>query len=362
MNVKILWSVACILAAAAMGWAVEIENVVIHHRESEFAGWPANEGMWSWGDEMLVAFNVAAFEEKGEKHSFSGKQEVRFARSMDGGETWKEERHENVVARASVKDAAVLPAPLDFMGPDFIMKIRGRHFYTSGDRGHVWQGPFLLPDIGHRTDARTSYLVTGKASCLFFIPCRIEDGKGARIRSCVAETTDGGMTLRFLSWISGDPLDLAQEGTKPVGDDMSRTMPSVVRLEDGCLVCALRNRIKSRKWTSIHESRDGGRNWLEIAELERGATNPTALVHLGGENVVAVYGNRRKKPFGISSRKSGDGGRTWGEEIMLREDGRKWDLGYPRAVLRPDGKIVAAYYFTTQERPQQHIAASIWRP
>ena len=47
---------------------------------------------------------------------------------------------------------------------------------------------------------------------------------------------------------------------------------------------------------------------------------------------------------------------------MLRDDGRTWDLGYPRMVQRPDGKLVTIYYFTTSENPEQHIAATIWDP
>jgi len=35
-----------------------------------------------------------------------------------------------------------------------------------------------------------------------------------------------------------------------------------------------------------------------------------------------------------------DGGRTWGDEITLRDDGGTWDLGYPRTVQRADGKVV----------------------
>jgi hypothetical protein len=362
MIVRILLGLLTLKMSAIVSAAEGVEQVVVHHREEEFAGWPANEGMWSWGDEILVSFNVAAFSERGEKHSFTGRQRVGFSRSMDGGRTWAAESHDNVVVPALVKDAAEAPGDVDFSHPDFAMKIRGRYFHLSADRGRNWRGPFRLPDIGQRTDARTSYLVTGKSSCLFFIPCRVDDGRGGRIRSCTAATTDGGKTLRFLSWISPDPLDLAAEGTRPTGDDMSGTMPSVVRLDDGRLVCVLRNRIKSRKWSSVHESADGGETWRQIAELEKGATNPVALVRLGGERLAAIYGKRRGKPFGMSAKQSPDGGKTWGEEIMLRTDGRKWDLGYPRAIVRPDGTVVAAYYFSTEERPQQHIAATLWRP
>jgi hypothetical protein len=59
---------------------------------------------------------------------------------------------------------------------------------------------------------------------------------------------------------------------------------------------------------------------------------------------------------------SSDEGRTWGEEIALRTDGRTWDIGYPRMVQRSDGQLITFYYFTTAENPEQHIAASLWNP
>ncbi len=85
----------------------------------EFAGWPANEGLWSWGDEILVGFNVAQFEERGDKHSFTGKQSVAFARSLDGGRTWATERHINVVPPASLGNPELSyrsPGEFDFSG------------------------------------------------------------------------------------------------------------------------------------------------------------------------------------------------------------------------------------------------------
>jgi len=58
-----------------------------------------------------------------------------------------------------------------------------------------------------------------------------------------------------------------------------------------------------------------------------------------------------------------DAGKTWSEPIVLRNDGGGRDLGYPRTVQRPDGKVVAIYYFWDQKTgPERYIAASIWDP
>ena len=70
----------------------------------------------------------------------------------------------------------------------------------------------------------------------------------------------------------------------------------------------------------------------------------------------------RKAPFGIRARISKDEGKTWSEEIALRKDGGSWDLGYPRSILRADGKIVTVYYFNEAADRERYIGATIWDP
>ena len=47
---------------------------------------------------------------------------------------------------------------------------------------------------------------------------------------------------------------------------------------------------------------------------------------------------------------------------MLRDDARTWDIRYPKTVVRPDSKLVTAYYYATDTHEEQHIAATIWDP
>ena len=48
--------------------------------------------------------------------------------------------------------------------------------------------------------------------------------------------------------------------------------------------------------------------------------------------------------------------------MLLRTDGGCWDLGYARAVQRPDGKIVAVYYYNDSPESERYIAATIFDP
>jgi hypothetical protein len=76
---------------------------------------------------------------------------------------------------------------------------------------------------------------------------------------------------------------------------------------------------------------------------------------------VITYGYRLA-PYGIRARISGDQGKSWGNEIILRDDGGSWDLGYTRTVQRTDGKLVTVYYFNTASSAERFIGATIWQP
>jgi hypothetical protein len=88
---------------------------------------------------------------------------------------------------------------------------------------------------------------------------------------------------------------------------------------------------------------------------------PSSLIRLRDGRLAITYGHR-SPPFEIRARLSADSGRTWGTEITLREDGAQWDIGYPRTVVRPDGKIVTTYYWVPERDKERIIVATIWDP
>ena len=92
---------------------------------------------------------------------------------------------------------------------------------------------------------------------------------------------------------------------------------------------------------------------------------PTLARRRNGELLLVCSGGRQAHvcPFGrVELMRSKDDGQTWGDKIILRSDGASWDLGYPRTVLRPDGKCVTVYYFHPKDRNERIIAATIWDP
>ncbi len=367
-------------SAPAKGQA-PLQHVVVASKAGTFFGWPANNGVWTWdgGREILVGFSQGKFDERSGHNTFGQAEPAEgidslLGRSLDGGRTWAIEDPANFVGDGGATSPS--PGGIVFNGDGFALRAEGvgyhgsdapqGRFYYSTDRGRTWQGPYqftgLMDDPNLRDmdcTTRTSHLVAGRHSCLVFMSARLKKNGGGRDKTFVAETTDGGKSFHFVSWIV------------PLSDPHRAVMPSVARLKDGTIVAALRRRIpgsdKDPCWVDCYSSKDSGRTWVflsKVGETGGGNGNPPALAALKDGRLACAYGDRtRVKLF---ARLSADGGQTWGEEIVLRDDfqpdkfGDK-DFGYPRLVQNHKGELVALYYWATKELPQQQIAATIWR-
>src|SRR5579871_6014451 len=81
-------------------------HVKVYAEPGRFGGWPANHGIWVWGDEILVGFSAGYFKDNGPtRHNIDPEkpEEYLLARSRDGGETWAIER--------PAADGALIPDP-----------------------------------------------------------------------------------------------------------------------------------------------------------------------------------------------------------------------------------------------------------
>jgi hypothetical protein len=134
------------------------------------------------------------------------------------------------------------------------------------------------------------------------------------------------------------------------------------------MLAALRRKSRANNWIDCYQSPDDGLHWFHLSrvcETEAGNNyngNPPALVVMADGRLCCVYGDRTERK--MLARYSADAGKTWDEPIVLREDFHSvngWpDLGYPRLFKRPDGRLVAAYFWCTKERPQTHIEATVF--
>ena len=139
-------------------------------------------------------------------------------------------------------------------------------------------------------------------------------------------------------------------------------MPSTVRLASGALITTIRQGGGPLNTIAAWRSADLGQHWTSLGDATPDiGSNPPALVKLKDGRLCVSYGVRRK-PFGARARMSNDEGRTWGAEIILRNDGLTGDLGYPRAIVRPDGKVLTIYYFNGPREEDRTIQGTFWMP
>lgn len=371
-----------------------LEHVTVYHQPGSYAGWPANQGMWSWDNELLVGFVLGRHAKDradwkyGHPIDQAAGQEHVYARSLDGGGTWARRSlgTNKWIAPESGKfhgrtgfanDHTVggpvpprdLHSPMDFSSPGFALSfarvtnhVGPTHFYYSCNRGNWWAGPYLFPDLGTPgVAARTDYVVLGKRELLAMLTVAKENGREGRV--LCARTGDGGMTWKIAGLVS-EPADVGSKGFS--------IMPSTVDLGDGKLLSVVRrcrqdNRGRSVHWLEAYFSYDSGTNWyLEacpVSSTGHGGSPPALLKLADGRLMLAyVIRGRPNEPSRLCAKMS-DNGWTWAPEVVLRDDGVGWDLGYPRAVQRPDGCVVVTYYWVDRERyPDRWIGATIWRP
>src|SRR4029453_11583324 len=70
------------------GAPLPVRHVKVYAERGRFGGWPANHGLWSWGDEILVGFSAGYFKDNGPgRHAIDHRrpEEHLLARSFDGG-------------------------------------------------------------------------------------------------------------------------------------------------------------------------------------------------------------------------------------------------------------------------------------
>jgi len=343
-----------------------LKHVSVYKEAGRYGGWPANHGIWSWGNEIVVGFSGADFlwnDEDRHPYDRSKPEEPWLARSLDGGETWSAGAPPSLRAPFQGGPPALEPAErMDFGHPDFAMTLRFKDAQTgpsflfySYDRGKTWRGPFNFPSFGQvAIAARTDYIINGRRDAFVFVTAAKPIGREGRV--LCARTLDGGMTWQFVAWIGPEPKN---------GFSI---MPSSVRLSQSEILTTFRHEENFRRgpnWIEAWRSLDNGATWefLNRVVPDTGAKsgNPPSLVRLKEGRLALTWGFR-SEPYSIRARISDDNGRTWSDDIVLRDGGAGWDVGYTRSVERPDGRIVTVYYWCRDAKKERTIEATIWDP
>lgn len=368
----------------------KVDHAVVYRRENEFCAWPHTSGFWDLGNGELLQNFMAIPTRYGDANAIShdnigrgGGGRMVTVRSKDYGRTWDGANPTyNAYSRLapgteSAKSLADL-GPIDFRDPRTLLANGSTNFGTpegrtqiriSRDGGHHWSPPFEVPLDGlHSLSAINSVLVRPDGRALIFL---IEvDSEGWNRHPLVYAGTDDGSQFRFMSFITpkADPYGAADGDWKSTFRFGGHRWfyPRGMMLPNGRILCTLRCQRDPTgvMWTEVYYSDDGGRTWDFLSRVnDFGA--PGSLVRLPDGRLVMVYGYRLPAQ-GIRATVSEDEGKSWGPELIVRDDGGSWDLGYPNAWVTDDGRIGVLYYFNSRnDRIQvnggvRHIARSLF--
>lgn len=326
-----------------------MRHATVFSAPDRYAGWPANHGAWQRADELLVGFMRGAFDDSRSTHHIRPPFEKVLARSLDGGETWTVE-----VPNVDFKGDGLLSPPpqFDLADPSTIIRCCGSYdhggedcfingsFYLSRDFGRSWDGAFVFDGMVSDEDVFST------------------------TRTCVLPAR----RLVFLSyareWFHDWTVCARHDGRRFVElgvvcrDAHRAVMPAVAEL-DGAICCALRRRMVRTCWIDLFASRDGGRTWTHVSEVDETGDhngNPPALVVGGdGRTLICAYADRTARA--MLFRLSGDYGLSWSKPYAIRR-GDCVDVGYPRLFTRPDGNVVCVYYWSDAGEAQR-IESSI---
>jgi len=349
-------------------------------------------------------------------------------RSLDNGQTWSSRDEEVLVWRrgAAVDELRARLWPQDktrdeldmsrsetcfFFGRTWAGKVssgeaRGQNVplhisfsLRSVDKGRTWE---RVPSLFAPPVHQRSLISYGNP------PIRMPDGSflvvltaGGGVDPSVHKgpvlymSDDDGLSWEFISSIAHDPTGV-----------WGYTYPGLIRLANGRLQCyMMRQNVNSSQgnWACMAYSDDGGLSWSDVRPIGQLGYSPwvsrrpsglysrprtvrdpagrlvetyeprptgAALFRspypllLRDGRIVVLYG-RRKPPYGMGGIVSEDGGETWSQEFVLRDDANCGDLGYPVATELEDGRIFTAYYYNLDDGNKfggtRYIAGSFFR-
>jgi hypothetical protein len=374
-----------------------VDHATVYRRDDEFCSWPFTSGFWINGEGTLIANfatrNVAYNSGDAIRHDVLGQNSSNprtiTVRSRDRGKTWDGANPQvDMMAgpggegRGMTREQmpTLFTDPVDYLDPNVLVSSGSMGgFATAGTQGTVrlsrdggksWGPTILVPLEGlHAMTGIQSTLVRPDGRCLLFMFSIDKDN--THRHPLVYGSTNDGREFHFMSYVvpREDPWGLADgEYTDPSVAFVGHRWfyPRGYLLPSGRILCTVRCQRDPTgvMWSEVYHSDDGGETWAFLSRInDFGA--PCNLVIMPDGRVVSIYGYRLM-PSGIRATVSEDGGKSWGPEIIVREDGGSWDLGYPNSWLVDKNTVGTLYYFNSKNDKIQanggvrHVARSLF--
>ena len=369
------------------------EHGTVFRAPNEFCGWPFYCGLWLTADGSIVTgfkrilCDYGAYGDVDHNRLTKNQGALWIIRSTDGGRNWDPDSLLPIFDMA-ITDTSALPGggpadwtaqpTLDLSSRDTLIMSGGmpRLFAPDGeawmrisaDGGRTWRQPTLLPrfDLPGLSGFGSS-LYSTRSDGLHLLGMNTVSPHSRSPRPLIYASMDGNNWF-FLSFVTPEASPSPfYKGGSPFAP-APHFYPRIIVLRDRRVLCSMRYQRDPRSaiWTDVHESLDGGRTWRFLSRVNDWGS-PGDIVELSDGRIACVYGYRIA-PMGIRYRLSEDGGRSWGSELILRNDGGSWDLGYPRVIEVSPGELLTTYYMNTADDPVQvnggvrHIAWTRFRP
>ena len=264
------------------------------------------------------------------------------------------------------------------------------HAMTSRDDGATWSWPRVLldsatddRDSGVIETAKGTLLVTTFTSLAYepylekqaafdelspkgWTTAKMTPEQLARWKACHARLNDAERKAELGQW-----LIRSTDG----GKTWSTRLPTCVnsphgpiQLRDGRLLYAGKQLWTDDKKIGVCESKDDGQTWQWLAGIPaRNGDEPVKGYHelhaveAGDGTIIAHIRNHNKANSGWTLQtESKDGGKTWGEPIIISSDGLNGDLGYPSTVELADGSLLTVWYEQMKKPKKAVLRQARW--
>jgi sialidase-1 len=355
----------------------KVKDIVIYTNENFHCAFPSVVKRSS--GELLVAFRRAPdrrhFGQPGVTHTDPNSYLVT-VRSKDGGESWSQEPEllfahpfggSQDPCMVQLNDRSILCASYGWtlFNPKTIAKMTnsshigdfafmGGYLLRSKDGGSSWQGPIIPASVPEEKVLD----IFGKPVPAFNRGAMYE-GKNGNLYWAVAsrvghDAKHNGTHLM----ISGDK-GYTWKYSCPIAldDKITFNETSMYETPKGDLVAFMRSE-NFDDHACLARSTDGGKSFEKWQDLGfRG--HPLHALRLPDKRVLLVYGYRHA-PQGIRCRMldAECTNAATAPEMILREDGSGFDLGYPWSTMISKDKVLVTYYFNQHDGPR-YIAGTI---
>ena len=370
-----LW--IAVTSAAQKPVLTKEKDLTIYRDERFYAAFPSVVRRES--GELIVAFRRApdrrVFGEGGNSHTDTNSY-LMLVRSTDNGETWTESP-ELILAHPfggsqdpcmiQLNDQSILCSSYGWARVDDKVKdefpnslqhgnfkFMGGYIVRSEDGAHTWSDIIKPPPV----PVSVTHDVFGDPTPAYNRGAMVQ-GDSGRLYWAVAVQTRLKPRLTSTQLMTSDDGGLTWEYRCPIAEDDSASFneTSLYITPRGDLIAFMRT-ADYDDHTVIARSTDGGMSF-QPWEDSTFQGHPHFALRLPDGNVLLVYGYRHK-PFGIRARILNPECTDFAaaEEMIIRDDGRNHDLGYPWATMTADGKVLVTYYFH-DESENRHIAGTL---